>query len=66
MALAQAAIDEKMAENIPKEVDGGNEEIEETIEDNGDSGIDEVEFVQQGDSEDGDEYDQRLRRLLDR
>ena len=66
MALAQAAIDEKMAENIPKDVDGGNEEIEEPIEDNGDSGIDEVEFVQQGDSEDGDEYDQRLRRLLDR
>ena len=66
MALAQAAIDEKMAENIPKDVDGGNEEIEEPIEDNGDSGFDEVEFVQQGDSEDGDEYDQRLRRLLDR
>ena len=66
MALAQAAIDEKMAENIPKDVDGGNEEIEEPIEDNEDSGIDEVEFVQQGDSEDGDEYDQRLRRLLDR
>ncbi len=32
----------------------------------GDSDTDEVEFVQQEESEDGDEYDQRLRRLLDR
>ena len=32
----------------------------------GDLDIDEIEFVQKEKSEDGDEYDQRLRRLLDR
>jgi hypothetical protein len=70
MALAQAAIDEKMAENVPK---GGNDDSE-TPEETGQSfeheaeeqDSDEVEFVQQGEAEDGDEYDHRLRRLLDR
>ena len=70
MALAQAAIDEKMAENKTKVQDDatpGPEKNEETLEeDDGDLDIDEIEFVQKEKSEDGDEYDQRLRRLLDR
>jgi len=69
MALAQAAIDEKMAENTPKQFEDeaepqkegrANEDGPEDPED------DDVEFVQQEEAEDGDEYDQRLRRLLDR
>lgn len=70
MALAQAAIDEKMAENKTKVQDDatpGPEKNEETLEeDDGDLDMDEIEFVQKEKSEDGDEYDQRLRRLLDR
>jgi len=69
MALAQAAIDEKMAENTPKQFEDeaepqkegrANEDGPEDPED------DDVEFVQQEEAEDSDEYDQRLRRLLDR
>ena len=70
MSLAQAAIDEKMAER--EEESGqeteksGSDESEENPEDSPeDGGEDEVEFIQPK-SEDGDEYDQRLRRLLDR
>ena len=70
MALAQAAIDEKMAENKTKVQDDatpGPEKNKETLEeDDGDLDMDEIEFVQKEKSEDGDEYDQRLRRLLDR
>jgi hypothetical protein len=70
MALAQAAIDEKMAKNVPKEDDDDSEtpgETEQSFEDEGEEpDSDEVEFVRQGEDEDGDEYDQRLRRLLDR
>jgi hypothetical protein len=63
MSLAQAAIDEKMAE---KEEESGSDESEENQEDSSEDGEeDEVEFIQP-ESEDGDEYDQRLRRLLDR
>ena len=35
-------------------------------EDAVDPDIDEVEFIQEEETEDGDEYDKRLRRLLDR
>ena len=70
MALAQAAIDEKMSKNVPK---GDNdesetpEETEQSFEDEVEEpDSDGVEFVRQGEVEDGDEYDQRLRRLLDR
>ena len=69
MALAQAAIDEKMAESEAKsrseiqEVPDGEEGAFEEDTDGPD--IDEVEFVQE-EAEDGDEYDKRLRRLLDR
>jgi len=70
MSLAQAAIDEKMAENKTKvqdDVPSVPENNEETLEeDDGDLDSDEIEFVQKEKSEDGDEYDQRLRRLLDR
>ena len=70
MSLAQAAIDEKMAENKTKvqdDVPPVPENNEETLEeDDGDLDSDEIEFVQKEKSEDGDEYDQRLRRLLDR
>ena len=70
MALAQAAIDEKMAENKPKVREEAHEEPEETgeslEEDSEDPDSDEVEFVQKEEGGDGDEYDQRLRRLLDR
>lgn len=70
MALAQAAIDEKMAENKPKVRKEAHEEPEETggslEEDSEDPDSDEVEFVQKEEGGDGDEYDQRLRRLLDR
>ena len=44
----------------------GSDESEENPEDSPeDGGGDKVEFIQ-SESEDGDEYDQRLRRLLDR
>jgi hypothetical protein len=70
MALAQAAIDEKMVENMPKmAVDSveAREEVEVMDEEgDGDSDSDEVEFVQQEEFEDGDEYDHRIRRLLER
>jgi hypothetical protein len=70
MSLAQAAIDEKMAEreeeNGQETEKSGSDESEENPEDSPeDGGGDEVEFIQPK-SEDGDEYDQRLRRLLDR
>ena len=69
MALAQAAIDEKMAENKTKvrnDIQEAPDKEEELLEeDSGDPDIDEVEFVQE-EAEDGDEYDKRLRRLLDR
>ena len=70
MSLAQAAIDEKMAENktrVQNDAPPGPEKNEGTLEeDDGDQDSDEIEFVQKEKSEDGDEYDQRLRRLLDR
>ncbi len=70
MALAQAAIDEKMAKNMPKDEEDDSENPEGTKQSFEDEAVeqdsDEVEFVQQGEAEDGDEYDQRLRRLLDR
>ena len=67
MALAQAAIDEKMEENMPKmAVDSVETREEEEGMDEEEAGDDEVEFVQQEESEEGDEYDHRLRRLLDR
>ena len=69
MALAQAAIDEKMAENKNKIRDEIQEEtaVSASLEEETDeSDSDEVEFVQEGGDEDGDEYDKRLRRLLDR
>ena len=70
MALAQAAIDEKIAEREAEsnleadeeDSDGSEETSERTPEE---SEEDEVEFIQQ-EAEGGDEYDQRLRRLLDR
>ena len=69
MALAQAAIDEKMAESKTKsrnEIQGVPDEEEGALEEDTDEpDIDEVEFVQE-EAEDGDEYDKRLRRLLDR
>jgi hypothetical protein len=70
MALAQAAIDEKMVENMSKMAVDSVETREEGgsmgEEEAGDSDTDEVEFVQQEEAQEGDEYDQRLRRLLDR
>ena len=68
MALAQAAIDERMAEKTT-EVGMGDVSEPQGMPDGGESEdpeIDEVEFVQQEEAVDGDEYDQRLRRLLDR
>ena len=53
----------KVQDDVPP-VPENNEEILE--EDDGDLDSDEIEFVQKEKSEDGDEYDQRLRRLLDR
>ena len=72
MSLAQAAIDEKIAgkeagssqETDRSESDESEESTEDSPEPEGEEG-DEGEFIQQ-ESEDGDEYDQRLRRLLDR
>ena len=72
MAMAQAAIDEKMAKNVPKgdsDVSETPEETEQSFEDEVEEpDSDEVEFVRprQREDEGGDEYDQRLRRLLDR
>ena len=70
MALAQSAIEEKMAENqtkvqknSPQDPEENEQMLEEEVE-NQDG--DEIEFIQKEKDEDGDEYDQRLRRLLDR
>ena len=69
MALAQAAIDEKIEESRTRvredssETQAMGEPEEEGVED---SDIDEIEFVREEETVDGDEYDQRLRRLLDR
>ena len=70
MSLAQAAIDEKMAEReaerSQEQGKSGSDESEEAPEGSPeDGGEDEVEPIQP-EPEDGDEYDQRLRRLLDR
>jgi hypothetical protein len=63
MSMAQAAIDEKIAE---KEERREQEEVEgENDEPTDDSEEDEIEFIQ-SEGENGDEYDERLRRLLDR
>ena len=70
MALAQAAIDEKIAENKKMarndSLEDPGENGESLEEDAVDPDIDEVEFIQEEEAEDGDEYDKRLRRLLDR
>jgi hypothetical protein len=68
MALAQAAIDEKIEESRTSVRQDSSEtqemgELEGGVED---SDIDEIEFVREEETVDGDEYDQRLRRLLDR
>ena len=69
MALAQAAIDEKIEESRTR-VRQDSSETQEMgeLEEGGveDSDIDEIEFVREEETVDGDEYDQRLRRLLDR
>jgi len=62
--MAQAAIEEKMAEkkSAPKneeETEFAGGDYQEESED------DEVEMIQQ-EADAGDEYDERLRRLLDR
>ena len=63
MQMAQAAIDEKIAEkqSSPLIEENDNEIVEEPESGNDD----EVEIVRNN-AEEGDEYDERLRRLLDR
>ena len=63
MQMAQAAIDEKIAEkqSAPQIEEDESEGVEEPES----SDDDEVEIVQNK-TEEGDEYDERLRRLLDR
>ena len=63
MQMAQAAIDEKIAEkqSAPQIEEDESEGVEEPES----SEDDEVEIVQNK-TEEGDEYDERLRRLLDR
>ena len=63
MQMAQAAIDEKIANKQSSPLIEKNEP--EGVEEPESSDDDEVEVVQDK-TEDGDEYDERLRRLLDR
>ena len=63
MQMAQAAIDEKIANKQSSPLIEENEP--EGVEEPESSDDDEVEVVQDK-TEDGDEYDERLRRLLDR
>ena len=63
MQMAQAAIDEKIAEKQSAPLIEENEP--EGVEEPESSDDDEVEVVQNK-TEEGDEYDERLRRLLDR
>ena len=63
MQMAQAAIEEKIANKQSSPLIEKNEP--EGVEEPESSDDDEVEVVQDK-TEDGDEYDERLRRLLDR
>ena len=63
MQMAQAAIDEKIAEKQSAPLIEESEP--EGVEEPESSDDDEVEVVQNK-TEEGDEYDERLRRLLDR
>ena len=63
MKMAQAAIDEKIAEK--QSAPPIEEKEPEGVEEPESSDDDEVEIIQ-NETEEGDEYDERLRRLLDR
>ncbi len=63
MKMAQAAIDEKIAEK--QSAPPIEEKEPERVEEPESSDDDEVEIIQ-NETEEGDEYDERLRRLLDR
>ena len=64
MSLAQAAIDEKISEKRQSIIEQKEESVPEGSDEEGVADSDEIEFVQTEDE--GDEYDHRLRRLLDR